>query len=507
MLTHSVCLNGTYYVYDAFSNHILSVDKTFYDIIQIFNLDNREYVLDKLCPRSYRETLNKYMDSIVSGNRESGFLGNIKDLTFSFHDDETIDHELNYNMSSITLNITEDCNLRCGYCIYSDSYQNDLGYSKRSMPLTVALKSIDYLMSHNEYADHVSLGFYGGEPFCEFDLIRKITEYFHKVNTKKESHLHITTNGTILDERIMAYLVANKVNLLISLDATKDQHNRYRVYKNGKGTYAQVIRNIKRIADYAPSYFEQKVSFNGVFVPPLELPVIRSELTSNSLLKESYSRMGWMEYSEDLPEKFNRQIKSDREDATEYYDDYYRYFKGISRGSSYDKLLSFLFVGSYLEKIIGRCTYTGCRRKRLNPNGICTPGTSKLYVDTSGRFHMCERVHNTGLIIGNYESGINREKVKQIVNDYVELCEKTCKECWIVNFCMTCFTCFNDGNGFSITGREKLCDIQRQAYHDALMIYCDFVSRDKTVFNKKIEDLNRIKDRTDRKTVISFKDE
>ena len=46
------------------------------------------------------------------------------------------------------------------------------------MPWETAKACIDYFYEHSVDADRVDLSFYGGEPFCNFDLIEKSTKYF-----------------------------------------------------------------------------------------------------------------------------------------------------------------------------------------------------------------------------------------------------------------------------------------------------------------------------------------
>lgn len=45
------------------------------------------------------------------------------------------------------------------------------------MSETIAIRAIDFLIEHSRESDSVSIGFYGGEPLLEFELIRKCVEY------------------------------------------------------------------------------------------------------------------------------------------------------------------------------------------------------------------------------------------------------------------------------------------------------------------------------------------
>lgn len=72
----------------------------------------------------------------------------------------------------------------------------------------------------------------------------------------------MTTNGILLDKYIDC-LIEKDFDLLISLDGNSF-NNSYRVYKNGKPSFDELIRNIKYIQHNYPAYFESKVAFNTV---------------------------------------------------------------------------------------------------------------------------------------------------------------------------------------------------------------------------------------------------
>ena len=78
---------------------------------------------------------------------------------------------------SVTLQVTEACNLQCTYC-----YQTQK--SGKRMSFETAKKFVDYLLS--DKSDYINTGntkaitldFIGGEPLLEIDLIDKICDYW-----------------------------------------------------------------------------------------------------------------------------------------------------------------------------------------------------------------------------------------------------------------------------------------------------------------------------------------
>jgi len=118
------------------------------------------------------------------------------------------------------------------------------------MPFETAKKAIDYYFSLFEESLELnpnrdaSIGFYGGEPLLEFDLIKRCIEYTKQNYSRFEPQFNMTTNGTLLTRERADYLMENKVSIAVSLDGPKEEHDRKRVYANGEGTFDDVMRNV-----------------------------------------------------------------------------------------------------------------------------------------------------------------------------------------------------------------------------------------------------------------------
>ena len=68
----------------------------------------------------------------------------------------------------------------------------------------------------------------------------------------------------------------------------------------------------------------------------------------------------------------------------------------------------------------------------------CMPNEWKLFVDTEGRFHFCEKV-KTGFTVGDVEKGFDFEKIRQFYRAWSEFIIKNhCWECSVWSFCDVC---------------------------------------------------------------------
>jgi len=121
--------------------------------------------------------------------------------------------------------VTHDCNLNCIYC-----YQN---HDKAKMTFTTAQKCIDWIFDNvPSNMDGIELGFIGGEPLLEFELIKEVVDYtcHCKRSNNNKFIFFASTNGTLLDDTMKRWLIAHKnyVYLGLSLDGTKETHNKNR---------------------------------------------------------------------------------------------------------------------------------------------------------------------------------------------------------------------------------------------------------------------------------------
>ena len=161
-------------------------------------------------------------------------------------------------MGNVILQVTQNCNLRCEYCVYSGSYINRVHTNKR-MSFETAVKTIDFLAAHSLNCNEVSIGFYGGEPLLEIELIKKAVSYAKEVFGEKKVNFNMTTNATLLNMDIADFLVQNDFNITISLDGPRNIHNKNRIFANSnKGTFDLIMENIALIREKYP-FFDKKM--------------------------------------------------------------------------------------------------------------------------------------------------------------------------------------------------------------------------------------------------------
>ncbi len=149
---------------------------------------------------------------------------------------------------SITLHVANDCNLRCSYC-YGNG--GTYGEERRLMDWQTARESVDFLVRSSNSRKELSIAFFGGEPLMNFPMIERIVGYCETVGKKldKKFTYSLTTNGTLFRQNNVDFMRQNKFSILVSLDGTREIHDKHRVFASGKGSYDMIVKKLKRFFD------------------------------------------------------------------------------------------------------------------------------------------------------------------------------------------------------------------------------------------------------------------
>ena len=153
----------------------------------------------------------------------------------------------------VTLQITNQCNLRCDYC-----YEHHKGNEVMSLETGKAIVDLLIQMWLDDKADGfinrntraIILDFIGGEPMLEAKLIGDITEYFivrcFETGCKLSTGMRvsISTNGqNYFEPEVQAFVkkYAQFLSLNVSIDGHKKLHDAHRVDLAGHGSFDRAI--------------------------------------------------------------------------------------------------------------------------------------------------------------------------------------------------------------------------------------------------------------------------
>lgn len=392
----------------------------------------------------------------------------------------------------LILNVTEDCNMRCQYCAYSGGYSNNRTHRKIYMSKDIAIMAVEkYLQSYNEKKKYNILAqpiisFFGGEPLLCFDLIKDVIEYV-KLHFDTDVTYTITTNGTLLNKENIKFLVENNIDLSVSLNGDKKEHDRLRIYENEKGTFDVIEKKLQYILTTYPKYYKEKVYFSVVYDTGSDLVELRNFFMQKELVKDkvaSFSEVisSFTDWYERYDEKTKNKFYNDSQLLKEIFTS--QVFKNEHLET--DAILKKLFYDTYfvlLNRVMGRHQ----RFSILPYTGACIPG-NKISVGCNGDLYICEKV-NCANKIGDVNSWLDISKITNLLNEYNQIGEK-CINCPIKNLCPVCYRMLMDENGKVDKKQLQICDNiihqYREAFKDIYSFMENGIDVNRVFLTKKI---------------------
>lgn len=143
-------------------------------------------------------------------------------------------------MYTITLEVNQICNLRCTYCYLGRK-------TNQKMSEQIAYKGLEiaFLNAENHRDRRLWVDFVGGEALLSLSFLKHLVDYIEGQALKRNILVtySITTNGTILNDEILAWLIKYRIHLKVSIDGDEETHNKNRKRIDGVGSYSNIIEN------------------------------------------------------------------------------------------------------------------------------------------------------------------------------------------------------------------------------------------------------------------------
>ena len=427
-----------YYIYDANCNEILKVSNELFD-----------YIKNLLADHQNCEFASASCEADYSSLQEAGYLlpSMVKQIV---HPATAISEILlDRSLGQLTLQVTQRCNLRCKYCIYSEDLNcNQRSHSQNTMTFETAKKAIDFYRLHSIDTNRAVIGFYGGEPLLAFPLIKDVVAYAKEVFVGKEIAFDMTTNATLLTDEVIDFLLENEFLLTFSIDGPQRVQDKNRVFPNGLGSYDTVISNIRRL--YKKD--EKRLEHAGINM------VVDSTQSYSELLRLFDEReLENVNLTYSLVEKDGVTLAASDDFIREYNYDSFISFWDYMRDHTLEGANKFMS-----NKINSLCTDAKFfKMSKLHsvtaPGGPCIPGKQRLFVNCFGDLYPCERVNeNSCMRVGTLDTGFNMDQVKYILN-VGQLTPEECKKCWAFSLCDICAKKVDDGQKLSPSLRRIAC--------------------------------------------------
>lgn len=352
------------------------------------------------------------------------------------------------------LEATEDCNYRCKYCPNTINLGSNVRqHTKQYMSIETAKVAIDYYFEQyvkifkqlsKEKQDLLletlppTLSWYGGEPLLNFDVMEQATEYFKQkpwnVIGMATDKLFFSTNSnmSIMNDRILEFLVNNKVQLFASLDGPKEENDKCRVFPDGSGTYDTIVKNLRKIRERDEEYFKDHVSIFGVQADDYDENACENYFKEGEFsdLDISISRQEYVECSYKNPVGELKRL------TDSFETDYQKIKKDIDKANVEDATIN--DVGFLLPYV---------RIQMDNPQGsnnlgillTCPMGIDNNMIGVNGDIHICHKTDGTAPFANIHNLPINYDKLVDIYLEHNKAVnEGGCRSCWAVRYCSVC---------------------------------------------------------------------
>ena len=437
-------INDLYYVYDTYNNRVLKINKEQYK------------ELDCLSREGISNYINNHGDTPASKDilqlMEKGYFRGqwIKEI---INPETPFVHDIiKRGLSKLTLQVTQDCNFSCRYCLFTKDNNVKRTHKKINMSWDTAKKSIDFLWDHCKDVPEVNIAFYGGEPLLNYPLIKNVIDYSTKKFEVKKVKFNMTTNGSIITDEMIDYFAKFNVALTISLDGPQEIQDRHRkFYSNGLNTFDVVWNNVKKIRNRQPEWYNDHVYFHPVVLPG-EIPnktfdfFQSNSINANkiSIVNANMEGIDYIRYND-----INLQNYVDMNNETKKY---------LNRNLEEFKKM-------YRDK--SKIT------EQWHHNGPCVPGKNKIFVDVQGDIYPCEQVIDVACnSIGNIFDGINENRVKELMN-IGTITEEQCKNCFAMRYCNICMKkCYNpETQSIDETIKQHYCINTRRGLVTCLKLF------------------------------------
>jgi uncharacterized protein len=445
------------YLYDTTTNAVVRVHESVSRILaDYFRLD-----ADALRARYEAELGDGFAASVACLEQlitESGMLIPFQRKDYSWILDRTeLEKSLSSRLNSLILGVTEQCNLRCNYCTFSGRYAGERLHSSQQMTWDVAQRSIDYFLRHAGSDGEKNIALYGGEPFLRSDLVVAcISHIREKSRGERSVTITVVTNGTLLDESMVDYLVANDVGIAVSLDGPPDIHDKHRVYVNGGGTHAHLMQALRSIRSRHPEYLSKRVSVTATFDRNENLLEV-FEFLSGAELHGINIQINQVKESD--CDDYNVSHAQRERHQQQLHELIKRHIQGIDAPGTFNHALFESLFRDVYQLIAGR--EIGPAPLATYPCKTCIPGVDRLFVDTQGSFYPCEKVHIPESHLGHIDTGLDIDLVREYLGHMVDFCEEHCQKCWAYRLCSHCMMHFNVRGQFSVVGKRERCNAER----------------------------------------------
>ncbi|SET33498.1 thioether cross-link-forming SCIFF peptide maturase [[Clostridium] polysaccharolyticum] len=449
-MIHQYKNNGFNIVLDVNSGSVHVVDDLVYDIIEVYERENKESIVNMMlakyegteyCRKDIEEAIEE-----IEQLKEDGSL-----FTEDIYKDYIMDFKKRKTaVKALCLHIAHDCNLACRYCFADEGeYKGDKGM----MSFEIGKQALDFLIANSGNRRNLEVDFFGGEPLMNFDVVKQLVRYGREQEKihNKNFRFTLTTNGVLLNDDIMEFINEEMANVVLSVDGRKNVHDWMRPTRNGKGSYDLIMPKFQKLAE---SRGQKNYYVRGTFTHH------NLDFADDVL---HLADLGFEQISvEPVVAADDKEYAIKESDIQQVFDEYDKLAKALIEREKNGKGVNFFH---FMIDLSGG----PCVAKRLSG---CGSGTEYLAVTPWGDLYPCHQfVGQEEFLMGNVFDGVKKTDIR----DEFKLCnvyaKSKCKECFARFYCSGGCA----ANSYNFTGAingtyDVGCELQKKRIECAIMM-------------------------------------
>lgn len=240
--------NGSLALYNSFQQKVLFLENELNDLLQAARAEGID----------------------ILGNYHPDFYNYLKDNRFIVEDNVNELEEVKKKSKSVdetqeefvlTINPTMNCNFKCWYC-----YETHIKDSRLEVTVMDSINLLVNKICSKPELKTLTLAFFGGEPLLYFKknvipIVDHVVEVCEKYD--KEFTISFTTNGYLTDDYFIEYFRKKNLNihLQITFDGYKEEHDEVRFVSKTKGSYDEIIKNIRKLLSYDNFTIKARINY------------------------------------------------------------------------------------------------------------------------------------------------------------------------------------------------------------------------------------------------------
>ena len=448
-MIHCYQLGGYNIVLDVCSGAVHAVDELAYDMIQQYEVLDREELLQRMremhtsLPEAELQDCYEQITALKNGGEL--FTPDVFEPLAGKFKEKSGDV-----IKALCLHVAHTCNLNCAYCFASQGKYNG---ERAVMSFEVGKQALDFLMEHSGKRHNLEVDFFGGEPLMNFQVVKDLVAYARSIEKEagKNFRFTLTTNGMLIDDEVIDFANREMSNVVLSLDGRKEVHDRYRVDYAGNGSWERIVPKFQKLVRERGG---RNYYMRGTFTHhnPDFLQDIRQMLD-----------LGFTELSMEpvvcAPDDPTALTEEDRRIVLDQYEKLAELMLEREREER-----PFTFYHYMIDLSGGPCIY-----KRISG---CGSGTEYMAVTPWGDLYPCHQfVGDEHFRLGDIWHGLDNPEVQKEFASCNVYAKPECRDCWAKLYCSGGCA----ANAFHATGSitgvyEAGCELFRKRMECAIML-------------------------------------